>query len=147
MAAMDSLHEIPIHAAPTKVFEAWTTADGLRGWWTAVAAVPGGADGEYVLSFDGGKVAFHFRVEEEVPGERVLWRGVEGPGMPGEWVGTKIDARITSGGDGHTRLQFAHRGWRSAEGFYCVCNTTWGELMYRLRDWCEGHSRGPLFGA
>lgn len=142
---MDSLHEIPIAAPATKVFQAWTTAEGLRGWWTADASAPRASDGEYVFRFDKGNVAFHFLVEEEVPGERVLWRGVEGPGMPAEWVGTKIDVRLSHASDGRTRLQFAHRDWRSAEGFYCVCNTTWGELMYRLRDWCEGRPRGPLF--
>jgi uncharacterized protein YndB with AHSA1/START domain len=143
---MDSLHEIPVAAPGTKVYQAWTTAEGLRAWWTADVSVPAAKGGEYVFRFDGGKVAFHFVVEEEVPGERALWRGVEGPGMPDEWVGTKIDVRISAAGEGRTRLQFAHRGWRTAEGFYCVCNTTWGELMYRLRDWCEGHPRGPLFG-
>jgi uncharacterized protein YndB with AHSA1/START domain len=143
---MDSLHEIAVAAPAAKVFQAWTTAEGLTGWWTADATAPRDGGGEYVFRFDGGSVAFHFRVEEEVPGERVLWRGVEGPGMPAEWVGTKIDVRLSSTGDGKTRMQFAHRDWRSAEGFYCVCNTTWGELMYRLRDWCEGRSRGPLFG-
>jgi len=65
--------------------------------------------------------------------------------MPAEWVDTKIDVHISRASDGRTRLQFAHRDWRSAEGFYCVCNTTWGELLYRLRDWCEGRPRGPLF--
>jgi uncharacterized protein YndB with AHSA1/START domain len=144
---MDSLHEIAIAAPAAKVFQAWTTAEGLKSWWTADATPPTAADGEYLFRFDGGSVAFHFRVEDEVPGERALWRGVDGPGMPAEWVGTQIDVRLSSAGDGKTRMQFAHRGWRSAEGFFCVCNTTWGELMYRLRDWCEGRSRGPLFAA
>ena len=142
---MDSLHEIPIAAPPAKVFQAWTTAEGLRGWWAADSTTPTTRDGEYVFRFDAA-VAFHFRVDEEVPGERVLWHGVDGPGMPAEWVGTKIDVRLSRAADGRTRMQFAHRDWRSTDGFYCVCNTTWGELMYRLRDWCEGHSRGPLFG-
>jgi uncharacterized protein YndB with AHSA1/START domain len=143
---MDSLHEIAIAAPAAKVFQAWTTAEGLRAWWTSDVTTPRGSDGDYVFRFDGG-VAFHFHVEEEVPGERVLWRGVEGPGMPAEWVGTKIDVHLSHASDGRTRLQFAHRDWRSADGFYCVCNTTWGELVYRLRDWCEGRSRGPLFAS
>jgi uncharacterized protein YndB with AHSA1/START domain len=142
---VDSLHEIAIAAPAMKVFQAWTTAEGLTGWWTADVDVPRARDGEYVLRFDEGSVALHFRVEEEISGERVLWRGVEGPGMPAEWVGTKIDVRLSHAADARTRLQVAHRDWRTAEGFFCVCNTTWGELIYRLRDWCEGRSRGPLF--
>lgn len=142
---MDSLHEIAVGAPAPKVFQAWTTAEGLQAWWTADVTVPRARGDLYVLRFDKGSVAFHFRVEEEVPDERLLWRGVEGPGMPAEWVGTKLDVRLSRGSDGRTRMQFAHRGWGSAEGFYCVCNTTWGELVYRLRDWCEGRPRGPLF--
>src|SRR5262249_7003125 len=137
--------EIPVAAPVTKVFQAWTTSEGLRAWWTADVTVPRGDDRRYVFRFDGGKVAFYFQVEEEIPGERVVWRGVEGPRVAAASVGTTIDVRLSRSDDLRTRLQFAHRGWRTAEGFYCVCNTTWGELMYRLRDWCEGRSRGPLF--
>jgi uncharacterized protein YndB with AHSA1/START domain len=142
---VDSLHEILVAAPATKVFQAWTTTEGLRGWWSGDAVAPKASEGEYVLRFDSGRVAFHFRMVEEVPGERVVWIGVDGPGMPSEWVGTRIDVRLSGASDGRTRLLFAHRDWRSAEGAYRICNTSWGELMYRLRDWCEGRSRGPLF--
>jgi uncharacterized protein YndB with AHSA1/START domain len=146
---MDSLHEIAVAAPPSRVFDAWTTRDGLRAWWTGDVTVPGPRPGDtggsYVFGFDSGRVQFHFRVDENAPGERVVWTGVEGPGMPSEWVGTKIEVRLSKAGDGRTRMLFAHRGWRSAEGAYCSCNTTWGELMYRLRDDCEGRPRGPLF--
>jgi uncharacterized protein YndB with AHSA1/START domain len=142
---MDSLHEIAIAASSTRVFAAWTTEEGLRAWWTGDCSVPNRSGEPYVFRFDSGRVAFHFAVEEEVQGERVLWRGIEGPGMPAEWVGTRIDVRLTRTSSDRTRMQFAHRDWRSIEGAYCSCNTTWGELVYRLRDWCEGRPRGPLF--
>jgi uncharacterized protein YndB with AHSA1/START domain len=143
---MDSMHEITIAASPKKVFEAWTTDEGLRAWWTSDTTAPRKPGDDYVLRFGGG-VAFHFRVEEEVEGARVLWRGVEGPGMPSEWIDTRIDVRISAADGGRTRMQFAHRGWKSIEGAYCQCNTTWGELVYRLRDWSEDRGRGPLFGS
>jgi len=130
----------------SKVFDAWTTEDGLRAWWTRDVNVPHGAGTHYVFGFDGGKVKFHFEVVEEVPGVSVRWVGIQGPGMPAEWVGTEIDVRLSTPREGQTRLQFAHRNWRSTEGAFCVCNTTWGELAYRLRDSCEGRPRGPLFG-
>jgi uncharacterized protein YndB with AHSA1/START domain len=138
---MDSLHEIAIAAPAAKVWSAWTTEEGLRAWWSSDASV----GDEYVLRFDGGNVAFHFRADEEAANERLMWHGVEGRGMPSEWIGTKIDVRLSATKDGRTRMQFAHRDWKSIEGAYCQCNTTWGELVYRLRDWCEGRGRGPLF--
>jgi len=36
-------------------------------------------------------------------------------------------------------------GWRSETENFMNCNTTWGELMYRLMAVAEGKSRGPLF--
>jgi uncharacterized protein YndB with AHSA1/START domain len=142
---MDSLHEIPISAPASKVFDAWTTKDGLRSWWTTDVTTPNSSDGNYVFAFDGGKVKFHFRIVEEVAGVSARWLGVRGTDMPDEWVGTEIDVRISPADQGRTRLQFAHRNWRSIEGAYCACNTTWGELMFRLRDACEGRPRGALF--
>jgi uncharacterized protein YndB with AHSA1/START domain len=141
----DSIHEIPISADPQKVYAAWTTREGLCAWWTARARIEGRIGGENVFVFDEGTVEFHFRIDEQIPGERVLWTGVAGQGMPGEWIGTRIEVHIAKLADGRTRLRFAHAGWESTQGMYAVCNTTWGELMYRLRDWCEGKGRGPLF--
>ena len=79
---MDSLHEIAILAPASKVFDAWTTKEGLQGWWTAnVLSADGSA---YVLGFDGGNVEFHFRVERQLPGEKLLWTGLAAPKMPAE---------------------------------------------------------------
>lgn len=141
----DSLHEIAIQADPQRVFDAWTTRDGIRGWWTDDARMAGAVGGENVFGFDHGSVEFHFRIDEQVPGERVLWSGVPGSHMPDEWIGTRIDVRISKLPDGRTRLRFAHANWKSTEGMFAICTTSWGELIYRLRDFCEGKGRGPLF--
>jgi len=42
-------------------------------------------------------------------------------------------------------LRFTHAAWRSETEYFVSCNTTWGELMYRLKAPSEGKSRGPLF--
>jgi uncharacterized protein YndB with AHSA1/START domain len=143
-STLDSLHEILISAPALKVYEAWTTKTGLEQWWTSDVSAQHGNAVSYELGFDGGNVKFYFQPIEEVPGARIRWTGVDGLNMPAEWVDTEIDVQISIAADGRTRLQFAHRNWRSIEGFYCVCNTSWGELMYRLRDACEGHSRGAV---
>lgn len=140
----DSLHEIPIQASPDVVYDAWTKAQGLSSWWTADSRVAGDVGGVNVFVFDGGNVEFHFRIEEQVPGERLRWTGIAAAKMPDEWVGTRIEVDLEGSGDA-TRMLFAHRNWRTTEGMYRVCNTTWGELMYRLRDHCEDNGRGPLF--
>jgi uncharacterized protein YndB with AHSA1/START domain len=55
---MDGLHEIPISAPPARVFEAWTTAAGLRASWTTDVTVPASGGGHYVFGFDQGRVKF-----------------------------------------------------------------------------------------
>jgi len=65
--------------------------------------------------------------------------------MPSEWVGTNIEVDLEGMSNGKTRMKFGHKNWKSLQGAFAICNTTWGELMYRLKDSCEGHGRGALF--
>ena len=44
-------------------------------------------------------------------------------------------------------LRFTHAGWRAEYDYFLSCNTTWGELMFRLKSAAEGKSCGPLFRA
>jgi uncharacterized protein YndB with AHSA1/START domain len=140
----DSIHEITVTASPAKIHAAWASHAGLIAWWTAHAQVAGEPGGVHVFEFDGGAVRFHFRIDELAP-DHIHWTGVAGDRMPGEWIGTTIDVRIAPLAGGKTRLRFTHGNWASGDGAYATCNTTWGELMYRLRDWCEGKGSDPLF--
>jgi uncharacterized protein YndB with AHSA1/START domain len=140
----DSLHEIEIAAPVRDVYAAWTTPQGLASWWTADCELAGGAGGVNVLGFHGHAVLFHFHVDAQVAPLHVQWTGIAGPKMPDEWVGTTLDVQLQAAA-GKTRLRFSHRDWRSSDGFFRACNTTWGALLYRLRDACEGRGQGPLF--
>lgn len=140
----DSLHEISVGASPAAVYDAWTTSEGLSSWWTKEVRVSEKAGGINVFLFEGGRVAFHFQIDDQVPEKRIRWTGVAADQMPDEWIDTRIEVDLDPS-NGRTRMRFGHKNWRSAEGAYCICNTTWGELMYRLRDYCEGRGRGPLF--
>ena len=70
------------------------------------------------------------------------WVGESGD----EWGGTPIVFRLEPKGSG-TVLRFTHGGWRAESDYFLSCNTTWGELMFRLKSAAEGKSRGPLFRA
>ncbi len=140
----DSLHDITIAASPARTFELLTTRDGLRAWWTGDSRAEPRVGHVNVFGFGGGEVEFHFRVDEHVPASRLAWTGIAAPKVPSEWVGTRITADLEAV-NGKTRLRFGHRGWASGEGAYALCNTTWGHLMYLLRDAAEGRGREPLF--
>jgi predicted ester cyclase len=65
--------------------------------------------------------------------------------VPADWEGTRIIASLEARSEGVTRLRFAHEGWRPNAQSFAKCNTTWGELMHRLRDVAEAQHPGPLF--
>jgi hypothetical protein len=44
------------------------------------------------------------------------------------------------------QLDFRHANWQDPTPYFVSCNTTWGALMFRLKNAAEGRSAGPLFG-
>jgi hypothetical protein len=44
-----------------------------------------------------------------------------------------------------TLVRFTHGGWRDETDYFIACNTTWGELVFRLKAAGEGTPRAPLF--
>jgi hypothetical protein len=79
-----------------------------------------------------------FRVEEAVPGRRLVWRVLENhfnfTKDPTEWVGTQVIFTLTEQ-DGATRLDFEHRGLVSAYECFEICRDAWtGYLTGSLRE-------------
>jgi hypothetical protein len=44
-----------------------------------------------------------------------------------------------------TVLRFKHMYWAAETDYFVSCNTTWGELMFRLKAAAEGKGIDPLF--
>jgi hypothetical protein len=40
-------------------------------------------------------------------------------------------------------LRFSQNGWQSMSEMYALRNSTWGELMYRMKSYLEGGNPGP----
>lgn len=135
----DLNHEVEINASPEKVYDAITTQKGLRSWWTgdSVAEPRVGSVAEF--GFYKRAILFRMRIDVLTPGKRVVWACL---GDHDEWKGTHLTWDISQK-DGKSTLRFVHGGWRAASGFSASCNSTWGELMYRLKDYAEGKSPGP----
>lgn len=140
-----SRHEMTINAPTGRVFELLTTRVGLARWWTdnVVAEPRPGFVNRF--GFNGGSVEMPFRVEASEAPTALKWTCIEGERVPPDWVGTRIVASLASTESGATRLNFSHEGWKAGAPSYALCNTTWGELMHRLRDVAEGRQPGPRF--
>ena len=132
-------HQITISASADKVYAALATQAGLRGWWTADTQADEKAGGKAEFGFDRHGSVFHMKIEELLPGKRVVWSC---QGDHPEWNGTILTWTMTPEKKG-TILRFAQSNWKEYSDFCAMCNSTWGELMYRLKDYVEGRNPGP----
>ena len=122
----DILHRVGIAAEPMRVFEALTTAEGVRNWWSE--DTQGDAS-------EGG--AFQFRQNRldvvHADPSLVAWR-YSGPAT--EWVGTEISFRL-EWREGQTIVLFKHAGWREPVEFMHHCSTKWATFLLSLKDYVE----------
>jgi uncharacterized protein YndB with AHSA1/START domain len=136
---MELRHQIPVNATLDKVYAALATQSGLEGWWIADTKADERQGGKAEFGFEKRGIIFRMNVERLEPGKQVVWTC---HGDHPEWDGTTLTWHIKRDGTA-TTLRFTHSGWKSASDFCATCNSSWGELMYRLRDYVEGRNPGP----
>lgn len=132
-------HFIAIEATPKDVYEALTTDRGLGAWWTADSKAERRVEGSAEFGFDNREVVFRMKIEELEPERRVVW-SCEGDNP--EWAGTRLTWEIEAA-EAATHLRFVQSGWRKITDFAASCNSMWGELLFRLKDYLEGKGPGP----
>ena len=123
---VDILHRVGIDALPDKVFQALTTIDGIRGWWSSEAH--GSATAGEAFEFRRN----HLDVIETEP-NLVRWR-YSGPVT--EWVGTEIIFRL-EWREIQAIVLFYHRGWKEPVEFMHHCSTKWATFLLSLKDLIE----------
>ncbi|MHC4459406.1 MAG: SRPBCC family protein [Planctomycetota bacterium] len=138
----DILHNITIEASSEIVFEALTTSEGLKGWWSADSEAEPKVGSLAVFGFFNRTTVLRMRIDELAPPKRVKWTC---EGDVDEWVGTELQFDLEPQEEGGTIINFRHGGWQTTEGIFAECNTTWGHLMFRLKAYAEGKNPGPLF--
>jgi uncharacterized protein YndB with AHSA1/START domain len=129
----DILHRVGINVKAAKVYEALTTIEGLRHWWTTETT--GKAKG-------GGTINFGFckmKVVEAKPGKLVRWKCVSGPS---EWIGTEVSFQLKVKLN-QTFVLFKHAGWREPVEFMHHCSTKWGVFMMSLKSLLETGKGAP----
>ena len=135
----DIQHAIQIAAAPETIYPLIATAGGFGQWWaTDITESAGGVE----LGFFNRATVYRLRLVADQPPMHADWVCETGD----EWNGTHVAFRLGGRASG-TQVRFTHGGWRAETDYFTSCNTTWGELMYRLKAAAEGKGRGPLFGA
>ena len=114
------------------------TGKGFTKWWAE--DVSGEPPGRVTLGFFNRSTIYVLSPKAVTPATRAVWLCESGH----EWEGTELRFELTPTPKG-VMLHFLQAGWRDATEYFRMCNTTWGELMYRLKNDAEGHGAGPLF--
>lgn len=130
----DILHMVPMEASPGAVYQAITTAEGLRSWWTGDAQAEPEQGSEAVFRFEGGQVEMRFRIESLEPDQSVAWTVLE-PAPP-EWEGTRVTFELTPGEQG-TNVLFGHRDWESTEGSFPAISYNWSYYLTSMKQYLE----------
>ena len=136
-----SSHRIRVHAAPETIYQALTTKDGLQGWFTSQINGDLREGQEVTMGFDG-EEPFCWRMTQLKPDTRVHWDCLQGPGAA---KGTTVTYLLTGAGQNQTVVECDHDGWPEGHAAYATCNTLWGMLMGRLKEYAEGGKANPVY--
>ncbi|REJ82813.1 MAG: SRPBCC domain-containing protein [Bacteroidetes bacterium] len=134
-------HLLHISASREKVYEAITSLEGLRNWWTIQTegrAEPGG-----IIRFRFGDMGGpDMKVIGGHAGKQADWECVE---SPHGWKGHRFSFKLEDH-EGKTRLKFLHDGWNEQDDYYAMCNFSWGKYLESLRQYCQT-GKGEAFGS
>ncbi len=133
----DIMHLIVIHAPSERVYEAITTVDGIRRWWTRDAEIEPkvGAAGEF--GFNGKRFIAKVTVEELIPVTRVRWKVANLA-----WQANDIEFNLRAEGN-DTTLFFAHRGFPLADEGFASATTRWGFYLLSLKRYLQSGKGTP----
>jgi len=141
--------ELRFAAQPEDLFDAFTTLEGIAGWWTEQVSGSGAEGGELVLGFpnsDGPRVVLH--VDRAERARSIVWTVRAVPPLPAweEWADTRIVVRLQPGdGGGGTRMVFEHEGLTPVLHCYDTCSRGWDHGLATLRTYVDGGTRHAAF--
>jgi uncharacterized protein YndB with AHSA1/START domain len=136
-AMHDIMHLIKVHASSERVYQAITTPDGIRQWWTRDAAIEPKVGGTGEFGFNGRRFAAKVTVEELIPATRMRWKVANAA-----WQGNDIEFNVKADGN-DTTLVFAHRGFPRADDGYASATTRWGFYLLSLKRYLETGTGTP----
>jgi len=119
------------------------TLDGLKGWWTEHVEGELEVASLVKFSFMDGKYWMQFKVHMIEQDERTEWDCVDADDQSSEWVGTRLLFDVFPEGQG-SKLKFTHAAWKDNALVFARCNSTWGHLMFSLKDYLEKGKGQPM---
>jgi len=118
------LHDFPVNAAPSRVFDAFTTPVGLDSWWTLRSSGEPKLGNEYRLDFGPG-YEWRARVARAVPGREFEFEFTR---AMDDWVGSRVGV-ILEATKGGTQVRFYHRGWPETSDHFRTSSYCWAMYL------------------
>jgi uncharacterized protein YndB with AHSA1/START domain len=138
---MESIaHRVTIKASRHAVFTAISTIEGLKGWYAKDVKGKSEKDGELTFAFPEHDCSFRWKLTELEPDSLVRWHCEAGPGQA---KGTDATFRLSEKAADKTVVEFDHEGFRESDDKLKTCNTLWGSLMLRLKNYAETKQPQP----
>ena len=128
-----SNHRIRIHAKPQVIFQAISTKEGTKGWYTSNVEGAFTEGGTSLFHFPNGET-FEWKTMKLVPEKEVERECSAGPGAA---KGTKVVWKVEAIGEAEAVVHLEHTGWPDGHDALATCNTLWGILLGNLRKYAE----------
>jgi uncharacterized protein YndB with AHSA1/START domain len=131
MPMPDIMHTLKIHVSPDRVYQALTTTEGLRNWWTRDAVLDPKVGGLGEFGFYGRRFVAKVTIEALEMPSRAKWIVTNSA-----WPGDRVEFELRPE-EKHTRLNFAHRGFAQADRGYASASTRWASYLFSLKQYLE----------
>jgi len=141
----DYFQRVDVHATPATIFDAITTIEGLRGWWTPIVSGSTDVGSDVRFDFEGLDEHVVMRIDEATPASKVQWTCIAHTGHP-EWIGTQPTFEIALVGGHGTALYFRHVGLAPPLSCYQQCERGWDHFLASIVAYVES-GRGTPFGS
>ena len=128
----DILHDFPIAAPPSVVFDGVTTPRGLDSWWTERSSGTPVVGLDYHLYFG---PDYDWRARVTACEQDSLFV-LEMTRADDDWTGTRVSFALEPK-DGATWLRFAHTGWPEANEHYRISSFCWAMYLRVLKRHIE----------
>jgi uncharacterized protein YndB with AHSA1/START domain len=133
-----------IHTSPERVYQALSTADGIRSWWAREANVDSRVGGTAEAGHFEHRIVTRIRLDELQPPVRIRWRTISSA-APG-WSGTTITFDLRAEGS-CTFLSLVHSGFADDGEIYTRTAAMWARYLLSLHRYVEAGEGRPTRAA
>ena len=121
------------------VYNAISTIDGLRKWWTIQTS--GISELNEIIDFRFGEQYFvQMELIEMERNKMIRWKCIQ---AEPDWIGTVITFEMEAVED-KIRLRFSHDKWPTHSDFFAHCNLSWAKYLLSLKLYVERGIGAPF---